>query len=105
MLWYGSVGSIPTGYALCDGNNGTPDLRAKFIVAAGSTYNPGDVGGNVSHTHTFTANSHFHLLTAGYVIKSGINFASNTTSVAATGTTNSGNNLPPFHALCYIMRI
>lgn len=33
-LWYGTIASIPSGWALCDGTNGTPDLRDKFIVGA-----------------------------------------------------------------------
>ena len=59
-LWYGSIGSVPLGWYLCDGANGTPDLRDKFIVAAGSTYAVGATGGSansvvVSHTHTATS--------------------------------------------------
>jgi hypothetical protein len=75
-LWYGSIGSVPTGWYLCDGANGTPDLRDKFIVAAGSTYAVGATGGSansvvVSHTHTATSTptvtdpSHAHNATAG----------------------------------------
>lgn len=65
MMWSGSVATIPTGFLLCDGTNGTPDLRSRFIVGAGSGYNPGDTGGadNVTlttsqipgHTHSFSA--------------------------------------------------
>jgi hypothetical protein len=33
-LWYGSVATIPSGWALCNGSNGTPDLRDKFVVGA-----------------------------------------------------------------------
>lgn len=33
VMWSGS--SIPSGWALCDGTNGTPDLRDRFIVGAG----------------------------------------------------------------------
>lgn len=35
-LWSGSIATIPAGWALCDGNNGTPDLRDRFIVGAAS---------------------------------------------------------------------
>jgi len=38
IMWSGSIDNIPTGYALCDGENGTPDLRGKFIVG----YDPSD---------------------------------------------------------------
>jgi hypothetical protein len=44
-LWYGAIGSIPTGWYLCDGANGTPDLRDRFIVGAGSTYSVSATGG------------------------------------------------------------
>lgn len=58
VIWAGSVGSIPNGWALCDGNNGTPDLRDRFIVGSGSSYNTGDNGGsasaNLQHNHTLT---------------------------------------------------
>lgn len=59
-LWYGSIGSVPTGWYLCDGANGTPDLRDKFVVAAGSTYAVAATGGSansvvVSHDHTYSS--------------------------------------------------
>lgn len=59
-LWFGSLVSIPAGWALCNGANGTPDLRDKFVVGAGSTYAVSATGGSanaivVSHTHTATS--------------------------------------------------
>lgn len=67
LMWSGSVATIPAGWFLCDGTNGTPDLRNRFIVGAGSTYNPGDTGGADSvtlteaqipaHSHTGSTNS------------------------------------------------
>lgn len=45
LIWSGSIGSIPVGYYLCNGSNGTPDLRDKFVVGAGSTYAVGNTGG------------------------------------------------------------
>jgi hypothetical protein len=67
-LWSGSLLSIPSGWLLCDGSNGTPDLRNRFIVGAGSTYAVAATGGTadaivVSHTHTASTNttgSHAH---------------------------------------------
>lgn len=38
VMWAGSVTAIPTGWKLCDGTNGTPDLRGQFIVG----YDPTD---------------------------------------------------------------
>lgn len=34
MMWSGTIASIPTGWALCNGQNGTPDLQGRFIVGA-----------------------------------------------------------------------
>ena len=77
ILWSGNTGNIPTGFVLCDGNNGTPNLTDRFIVGAGGAYSPGASGGSStvtlsssqlpSHNHSFSssgttnsAGSHFH---------------------------------------------
>ena len=64
IMWSGSVATIPNGWALCNGSNGTPDLRDKFVIGAGSTYSPSNTGGAATvtlveanlpaHTHAFT---------------------------------------------------
>lgn len=50
IMWSGLISAIPTGWALCDGTNGTPDLRNRFVVGAGDQYNRNDVGGADSVT-------------------------------------------------------
>jgi tail collar domain protein len=72
-MWSGASNAIPTGWLLCDGNNGTPDLRNRFIVGAGNSYAVGVTGGEATHTltvneipshsHSFTGSSHTHALT------------------------------------------
>jgi hypothetical protein len=62
VIWSGSTGSIPVGWVICDGTNGTPDLRNSFVLGAGNTYAVGATGGStdaivVSHTHTATSTS------------------------------------------------
>lgn len=76
LLWSGLVENIPNDYQLCDGTNGTPDLRGKFVRGASS---PGGKGGSntqtlsidnlpshnhtlSNHTHSFTSNNHTHTL-------------------------------------------
>ena len=61
-IWSGAVGSIPSGWYLCNGQNGTPDLRNSFVLGAGNSYAVGATGGStdaivVSHTHTATSTS------------------------------------------------
>ena len=48
IMWSGSIGSIPSGYYLCDGTNGTPNLKDSFVVGAGNTYSVGNTGGFTS---------------------------------------------------------
>ena len=36
MIWSGSIANIPSGWLLCDGNNGTPNLSGKFVLGYGS---------------------------------------------------------------------
>jgi hypothetical protein len=130
ILWSGSTGSVPSGWYLCDGTNGTPDLRNSFIVGAGNTYAVGATGGTadaivVSHTHTATVTDpgHFHT-TKSYLstfsptgqsvpsqanqwsTQSGTDSATTGISVAnsTTGTSGTNQNLPPYYALAYIMK-
>jgi len=133
FLWSGSIGSIPAGYVLCNGSNGTPDLRDRFVVGAGSTYSVDATGGSanaivVSHTHTgttATAGAHNHNVTVNFS-SGGIHSISDngggfqegsftvTTTTAGThdhtfttasaGTSGTNANLPPYYALCYIMK-
>lgn len=44
-LWSGAVANIPEGWALCDGQSGTPDLRGRFVLGAGGDYDPEETGG------------------------------------------------------------
>lgn len=73
IMWSGSTGSIPSGWFLCNGSNGTPDLRNRFVVGAGDSYGVGATGGADSvtlstsqipaHSHsgsTSSAGSHTH---------------------------------------------
>jgi hypothetical protein len=66
-MWSGAVVNVPSGWAICDGANGTPDLRDRFVVGAGNAYAPGNVGGSdsvsllttnlPSHSHTGSTNA------------------------------------------------
>lgn len=63
IMWSGSISSIPTGWALCNGSNGTPNLRNRFVVAAGGSYGVGDTGGQNAitdvpkHSHNVSGNT------------------------------------------------
>ena len=122
VMWSGSVASVPSGWRLCDGVGGTPDLRDRFIVGAGNSYNPGNIGG--ANTVTLSVNeipSHTHDVLGQ---TGGDNNDNNNTSRFAggdkgptesafffTGVTQSKGgdqpheNRPPYYALAYIMKL
>jgi hypothetical protein len=131
LMWSGSSASIPYGWLLCDGNNSTPNLQDRFIVGASSNFAVGATGGSanavvVSHTHTATSAvtdpGHTHSLTLGLTnldqgpagggssVYGSTNTASSTTGISVATTVNSAGssgtnaNLPPYYALCYIMK-
>lgn len=49
VMWGGLAANIPTGWSLCDGTGGTPDLTDRFIKGSGTA---GTTGGSATHTHT-----------------------------------------------------
>lgn len=85
-MYHGAAANIATvwgaGWQLCDGTNGTADLRDRFVVGAGNQYSLNDKGGNASvslsvanmpahghtlndpgHVHDYLDNGHIHPLT------------------------------------------
>lgn len=112
-MWTGTVASIPAGMQLCDGTNGTVDLRNRFIVCADA-----DSGGAAKTTITGTAlkshdtgvmPAHTHGAPLGegdgnpgsYFDGSTNNLATIQTDSAGTGT----KVIAVFYALCFIQRI
>lgn len=130
ILWSGSVASIPAGWLLCNGAYSTPNLADRFILGAGNLYAPNAAGGSAdsivpSHTHTATSTDagHTHLYSTPQTYlqqqangqnqnnpfsptngTTGTGYASITTTVATTGVSPTNTNLPPYYALCYIIK-
>lgn len=105
-IWSGAVVDIPEGWALCDGNNGTPDLRGLFVLGAGGVYNPGDIGGSSIHRHWvdgYTGVSWPYQ--AACRDNPVVNFSESDHIHDLSSYTNYYPTYPPFHALCYIMKV
>lgn len=162
IIMYTGV-TAPSGWALCNGQNGTPDLRDKFVIGAGLNYAYGTTGGYANtvlpvHTHnaasTFTGypmGTHSHNITdpghnhsfrigqgagtlqpplggwnyvgtypgtpfnlhnqpaaTGIVItpgSAGTPGGAVNTAIEVTGSPTANTNIPPYYALCYIMKL
>jgi len=103
QLYSGAIANIPGTWRLCDGTLGTPDLRDKFIVGAGSAYAVDAIGGAVQHEHMFTGFGHAHGIGAGLKIAAGANKNWATNDVMSTGKLSNANGLSPYYSLAYIM--
>lgn len=138
IMWSGAVTAIPEGWALCDGSNGTPNLKDRFVIGAGAGYVVGATGGEATHiltsnempVHTHSDRGHAHADAghahaytvwgidgaagpgggdgSAYGFNTGTGYANIQTGYAALNNTGSGlahNNLPPYYALAYIMKL
>ena len=110
----------PIGWAFCDGSNGTPDLRGRFILGQGQGPNLtnrslNDISGSENITlniNQIPAHSHsiFELtdtFPGGYNNHGGTPAYKNT-SIRPTGSVGVGavfNKMPPFYVLAYIMKL
>ena len=117
LLWSGASNAIPSGYVLCDNSAaaqaaGAPNLVDRFIVGAGSSYAVDATGGSkdatlVSHTHNLLYNHGSFGGSSGAVTpRSGNTPVTPGISgrVSTEGSSATNANLPPYFALCYIMK-
>jgi len=126
IMWSGAINQIPSGWALCNGQNGTPNLQDRFIVGAGNSYSRGSTGGQTqvqlsagnlpTHTHNyqdsyFSENNGTNLGYAG--LRGNLDYDNNPFGFQIGRSTDGGNGLnatpfnilPPYYALAFIMRV
>lgn len=88
VMWSGLLSAIPTGWLLCDGTNGTPDLLAKFIKGvATSATDPGATGGAASQSYTPAGSNSAPSFTGA---------SNQATSSVSAGTPAGTNSVPAF---------
>jgi microcystin-dependent protein len=100
VMWYGTEQTVPDGWALCDGQNDTPNLINQFVVGAGSSYSISNTGGSVnatlvSHTHGASTgatnpSSHPHVLEHGMPNANGTRLAYPEGAINVVGTVGTG---------------
>ena len=76
MMWNSTAASIPTGWQLCDGSNGTPNLQGQFIVGASATTGIWNTAGNTGGTSSVTLTT--------------VNLPAHTHLASLTGATDQG---------------
>lgn len=97
IMWSGTIASIPSGWALCDGTSGTPDLRNRFIIGAGYSWRPpGQVGGAFAFTSSING-AHAHSATIE-------NSGSHAHNISVTGTALTLDQIPPHAHTVYYNR-
>lgn len=139
IMWSGAVDVVPYGWVLCDGSDGTPDLRNRFVLGAGDRFDSGDADGEEahvlivsempSHKHSASTNptgAHTHGMTnrtsqnqsgasgmTGVYTRTGLStyntetagIHSHTVTVDNKGGGVAHNNMPPYYALAFIMKL
>lgn len=115
VIWSGTADNIPTGWQLCDGTKGTPDLRDKFVLGAGTNHAVGDSGGSEEVTLTVEQMpTHSHKVSTSYNNTEGaprngtmcaLDNLSGTIDAQNSGSSQPHPNMPPYYALCYIMKL
>lgn len=88
--WSGALGSLPSGYALCDGAGGTVDLSDYFVICEGGTYGHNTTGGSnnkdMSHQHAGTTSGGWRAATESPIHgHTGGGTSTNTTPPNSTG--------------------
>lgn len=117
VIWSGTVNNIPSGWALCDGQDGRPDLRDRFVLGAGPNHAAGETGGAEkvtltidqmpSHKHDFgmTPSPKKVSENASWYGASLMMNSEDDTFTMETGGSQPHTNMPPYYALYYIIKI
>lgn len=119
LIWSGAANAIPDGWALCDGENGTPDLRDRFVLGAGIAYSVGETGGYEEVALTLAQlprHKHRELVVNVSETNRGAGFPKGSASTITYSSDSCGwtdyagggeshPNMPPYYALCYIIKL
>ena len=120
VMWSGTIANIPSGWVLCNGSSGTPDLRDRFIYGVSAGENPGATGGSTQHNHSYyeyilgsTAGNSYAGVPEGNSDPGvgrvqGLSAANGAGAVSTyrwTRDTEFGSSLPTYYKLAFIMKL
>jgi len=113
VMYYGELDDLPDNWHICDGNEGTKDLRNRFLYCARTQVWVDRTGGAIAHTHDFTETNvppigHVHDFTEPPFpgqVATGDGWYAQTDNYQVVGTTNSSGVEPPYHSLYYVQKI
>lgn len=131
-IWHGTIANIPTGWVLCDGTNGTPDLKDKFVKGVPASTNPGATGGAAtvtldatmipSHQHSISSDgAHTHTINKAWDLEEASEAITGATHIGTMPTSSAGahthgantgliggglahENRPPYYEVAFIMK-
>lgn len=104
VIWYGTSGTIPDGYHICDGNNGTPNFRDRLPFCGDFVQAPGAVAGSWHHSHIGSTYIHNHTFDYGPDISYGDEIHFILSDANPSTSLNTVLNVPPTLALHYIQK-
>jgi len=103
VAWSGLLSKIPRGWVLCDGDNGTPDLRDRFVRGAENQGKMRKTDGSLTHVHNNIGGSHRHSLKGGTDIAFSPGFDLLTLTAIPAFTTETATSEPDYYSVAYIM--
>lgn len=120
IIWSGTEDTIPEGWHICDGQNGTFDLRDQFLLAAGEKHEVGETGGSEEvkltveqmpqHEHSQKTKGTLYALnssSSGTTAFTGVSGAGSIVVdlVSSAGRSAPHPNMPPYRTVLYIQKI
>jgi len=112
VMWSGLKANIPSGWVLCDGTGGTPDLRNRFIYGVGDGEEAGGTGGSETHDHDAHPSQDLVSSQADVGASKRGTTADTLTQIVHKHTVtlpqlthNAKDHKPPYFKLCFIMKV
>lgn len=103
QMWTGTIANIPDGALLCDGTNGTPDLRDRFVRGAPDSTEPGSLGGCDAHVHHILGDTELTVPPMGAAFSPPGATKGGSHLHALDLCTACGSSLPKYYEVLYIM--